>query len=158
MFRLVAILLIPIFVVGNSFAHSHGSAAHSPASQQRAHIHVGGDDRHEHSHAAQSHNHHSEHHSHEGGHGHDDEPENSGAQQEPIAPPVDHDSDAIYLVASDFATTSTGRVSIEVDSQLALPQFGVSFINSPAKILCPQPHKSPPSELPLYLFHAALRL
>jgi hypothetical protein len=156
MHRLVAILLIPIFVVGNSFAHSHGSAAHSPASHQRAHIHVGGDDHHEHGHAAHGHDHghkrHGEHHPHE------DEHESNGAQQEPIAPPVDHDSDAIYLVASDFATTSTGRVSIELDYQLALPQFGVSFVDSPAKIPCPQPHKSPPFELPLYLLHAALRL
>jgi hypothetical protein len=75
-----------------------------------------------------------------------------------MAPPVDHDSDAIYLVASDFATTSTSRVSIELDSQLSIPQFGVSFVDSPSKILSPQPYKSPPSELPLYLFHAALRL
>jgi len=156
MHQLVAILLIPILVVGNSFAHSHGPAAHSPASQHRAHFHFVGAAHHVHGHAAHGndhgHSHHGEHHSHQDEHG------DNGSQHEPIETPVDHDSDAIYLVTADLATTSANRVSIELDTKFAARVVEFEIVDWQSSNFFLQPDESPPSQLPLYLLHAALRL
>lgn len=158
MFRLAAILLIPIFVVGNSFVHSHGAAAHSPG-HSRTHIHVAGASHHERSHASDGHHLGHDHgHVHRGKHHvHDDENGGKGSQQEPIESPLDHDSDAIYLVAADLTAICTDRFSVEFDSP-AEANIGGWLVNLRPKHLCLQPHRSPPLGQTLYLLHAALRL
>lgn len=141
--RLVAILLIPFLLVGNALGHSHGIATHQSANHCRAHIHVGSAHHHgQHSHGSNGHRH---------GHDHEsDKPESA-----PVTP-VDHDSDAIYVVSADDAYIPTDRVL-----------FGVFyFVDAPLRILNDSRPSIPractlianTSELPLYLLHAALRL
>jgi len=143
--QLVVILLIPFLLLGNVLAHSHGSGAHQSANHSRAHIHIGSALHHGyHSHDAEDHH-----------HGHDHESEE---QESAPLPPAEHNSDAIYLASVGDAYTPSDRVSTE---------FGAScFIDAPPCILNesrPPAVRSckltaDPSELPLYLLHAALRL
>ena len=152
MHRLLAILLMPFFVLGNSLAHSHGSLAHQSPSQGRAHFHVGSTPQH-------GHEHHSHGHSHDGhSHGHDQEHESDDSLPAPVKTPDDHDSDAVYVVAADFVVTISDRSSIEV-GQYAAPEVVEDFlaaIRPPAG--CELRIRSTTPELPLYLLHAALRL
>ena len=159
MHRLIAILLIPFFVVGNSLAHSHGSAAHQSPSQGRAHIHVGSAPQHAHNHESHGHSHH------EHGHGHDHHSKTSEQKQKrddskpaPIEKTVDHESDAVYVATADYVVTTSARISTEMGS--------CDVVESVEDYLsCTRPnswHERPPlaspPELPLYLLHAALRL
>lgn len=143
--RFVAILLIPFLLVGNALAHSHGTTAHQSPNHGRAHIHIGSAPHHgHHSHETEGHHHEHDHES--------DEPESA-----PVVTPVEHDSDAIYVVSADDAYTPTDRVS----TVLVL-----SYFDTPLCILndsCPPVPRSctlcaNTSELPLFLLHAALRL
>lgn len=157
MHRFVAILLIPIFVVGNSFAHSHGQSVHSTEAHGRAHIHVGNasqhDARHESHSRAHGHSHHGHHqHSHHENQGRDE----SGSP--PVEVLVDHDSDAIYLVSADLAMNCSDRTSPEVDAPALVHTRDFLFVDMPAKIQHPQMDESPPPQRPLFLLHAALRL
>lgn len=152
MYRLLAILLMPFFVVGNSLAHSHGSAAHPSQSQGRAHFHVG-------STFQQGHEHHSHGHSHHGhSHSHDQDHASDESRTGPVEKPVEHDSDAFYFVAADFVVTTSDRTSIEVSSY-AIVETVEDYL---AEIRPPDRRdlriRSTTPELPLYLLHAALRL
>jgi hypothetical protein len=159
MHRLIAILLIPFFVVGNSLAHSHGTAAHLSPSQGRAHIHVGNTPQHNHSHESHGHSHH------EHSHGHDDHgqaPEKNkkgdDSKSVPLEKAVDHESDAVYVSTADYPVTTSARISIELGScdVVETVQDYLSGIRPRSW------HDRPPlaftNELPLYLLHAALRL
>ena len=158
MYRLAAILLIPIFVVGNSFAHSHGSAAHSSEGTGRAHVHVGNALRHTASHESHNHAHgHSNHEHHQ--HYHDEEHGREHLNSTSAEVPVDHDSDAIYLVSVDLALNCGGCTSLETDAQVLVHTTDVSFVEVPATVRRPQAdHSPPPQRLPCYLLNAALRL
>ncbi len=148
--RLVAILLIPFFVLGNSLAHSHGTAAHQSPSEGRAHFHFVSAHQQAHDHNSHGHSHQS--HSHEQAHESDD------SQPAPIEQPIDHDSDAIYIAIPDFMVTTCDRTLIETGS------FGfVETVEDYFAGIRPSPRRDFPqlattTELPLYLLHAALRL
>lgn len=154
MHRLIAILLIPFFVVGNCLAHAHGSAAHGSTSQGRAHIHVASATQHKHSHESHGHSHHDHDHAHHHGldHASDD------SKPAPVEKPVDHESDAVYVTGADFMVTTSDRLSIEVGSRT----FGETFGSYSSGNRIPSRRVHPPldttTELPLYLLHAALRL
>ena len=148
--RLIVILLIPFLLVGNARAHSHGMAAHQSHDHGRVHIHVTNTP------------HHHKHHSHESGdhdHGHDHESDAHEGEHEltPVTP-VEHDSDAIYLASADDVYTPTDRVSAESGSPVYVDP-PLCILNDPhptAALACVLSAR--PSELPLYLLHAALRL
>ena len=158
--RLVAILLIPFLVVGNSFAHAHGSAAHLSPGQGRAHIHVGSTTKHGHSHESHGHSHHSHGHDHGHNHGHanDQNPKRDDSKPAPLEKTVDHESDALYVAAADLMVKTTSRVSIEVDSCAVVESvaYCLSGIFMPSRLA--HPLLAMTSGLPLYLLHAALRL
>ena len=152
MHRLIAILLIPFFVVGNSFAHSHGAAAHLSPSHGRAHIHVGSAPKHGHSDESHGHSHHDHDHSHGQDHASDD------SKPAPLEKSVDHESDAVYVTAADFMVTTSDRMSIEDDSCAVVEtdEDYFSGIRSPSRL--DRPPLVTTTEQPLYLLHAALRL
>lgn len=149
MHRLIAIMLIPLFAVANSLAHSHSTAAHQASSHGRAHFHVGIAPQHSNQdHEPHEHSHH--------GHGHDHERDDS--ESAPVNP-ADHDSDAVYLVAADVVYTTSDRSLIEFDSDAVVktvkdypPQIQTSNRWRDRRRYSTAP------EIPLYLLHAALRL
>ncbi len=146
--RLVAILLLQISVLGNLFAHSHCGSALPTQGQNRAHIHVGSSLHvKQHKHGAHEHSH----------HGHHDHRQGDSSNSAPLEP-LDHDSDAVYLVAADLVFTTSERCTLEIESQFLEETFPclVGIANHPSTF-----HTlalSNTSELPLYLLHAALRL
>jgi hypothetical protein len=180
--RIIAILLIPFFVVSNVLAHSHGAAAHYSNGQTRSHIHVSGGAQHDHEshnheshehgshehgshdheshgHESHGHSHHSRHHDHQQ---HDPDQQNHDHDEKstdslPVAP-VEHDSDAVYLVAADSLFTTSERWVMDLDSQF-LHAMVICVVTVPKH---PSNHNAPPffstAELPLYLLYAALRL
>lgn len=146
--RLIAILLVPFFVVGNSLAHSHGDATHRSGNGARAHIHIGGA-------AHDDHRHH-------GPHGHSQHhhaPEHDGGGPESmLVDPTEHDADAIYLAAGDALFTASERCSLELET-LVEPGTETVFLG----VSCRSPgvltlRAGDPAGLPLYLLQAALRL
>jgi len=72
--------------------------------------------------------------------------------------PIEHDSDAVYLVAADCLFTTSDRCSLDLDSQF----FHETATDVITVAIRPPRLDAPPlsctSELPLYLLHAALRL
>lgn len=139
--RLMAILLMPLFVVGNSFAHSHGKFTHQSPGESHAHLHVGSAQHHKHSH----HDH----------HGHDHESDES--ESAPVAP-LEHDSDAVYLVAADFVYTACERISIEVETQYFVGTVPCLLKDFRPYSLRDRSSHATTTQLPLYLLQAALRL
>jgi hypothetical protein len=161
MCRLIAILLVPFFAVGNSLAHSHGSAAHPSSSHGRAHIHVGSDPQHSHGHASHGHSHHGHRHKHPN-HRHGDAVgqncKSDDSNPAPIELPFEHESDAVYVAAADFMVTASAQFSIEVGLCAAVEtvEHYLSTIRSRTRL--DRPPLAVISELPLYLLHAALRI
>ena len=146
--RLIAILLIPFLVVGNSLAHSHGVAAHQSHGQIRAHIHLGSGSGHDHDdHGSHGHSHHSHDHDHDG-----DNPDSTPVE------PVEHDSDAVYLVAADSLFTTSERDSFDLDSHFFRESATCVITVDSRPPLLHIPPLSCTAELPLYLLYAALRL
>jgi hypothetical protein len=159
MHRLLAILLIPFFVVGNSFVHSHGSAAHQSPSHGRAHFHVGSTPQHGHTHESHGHSHH------EHGHGHVHHGQTSEQKQKrddskpsPIEKTVDHESDAIYIAAADYVFTTSARISIEMGSGEVVKSVEDYVPCTQPDCWRERPPLTSPPGLPLYLLHSALRL
>ncbi|MCU0718151.1 MAG: hypothetical protein MUC83_00490 [Pirellula sp.] len=145
--KILTILLIPLLVLGNSFAHVPCGAAHSSQDDNRTHFHVGfgsnhAHDGHEHSHAHGSHSH--------GDHDHDNE--------SPASKPNDHDSDAIYLVVPEGEFSTPNCVTIDLDAssvfghvstRLAKPQVCLDrCVETFSRFHGP----------PLYLLHCAIRI
>ena len=147
--RLIAILLIPLFVVGNSLAHSHSTAAHPSPGDGRAHFHFGSAPHHGHDHH-DSHEHAK--HDHHGHHHESDEPGSA-----PVAP-VEHDSDAVYVAAADFMFTACDRISIEIDKHAFVGTVDCLLTDFRPPVLRDRPPLATTTQLPLYLLHAALRL
>jgi hypothetical protein len=154
MHQLLAILLMPVFVVGNSLAHSHSTATHRSASESRTHFHVGSAQEHGHHHHG-SHQHvKHDHHGHDH-HGHDhatDSPETT-----PVAP-VEHDSDAVYIDVSDFVYTAFDRHPIEIEACPFFKTRSCLLTVFRPSMLRDRPPLATTSQLPIYLLHAALRL
>ena len=150
--KILTIFLVPLLVLGNSFAHGSCSAALSSQDDNRTHFHVGlgsnhSHDEHEHSHAHGSHSHGS--HS-NGDHDHDHE--------SPASKPHNHDSDAIYVVVPDgeFSTPNCFTIDFEaatvfchVAECFSKPQV---FLNRYSETL--NRFHGPP----LYLLHCAIRI
>ncbi len=146
--KLIAILLMPILVLGNSFAHSHGVPTQSSQGHERAHFHVGGSDHHWH--------HHHESHEHSG-HKHDHDHESNDS---PLAPATssDHDSDAVYVAAPDYVFSVSNDNSLDFSS-LAVVAPSLSWqAQTRPNIWRVLPGETSSVELPLYLLYAALRL
>ncbi len=168
MHRLLTLLLLPFFVVGNSFAHTHECSAHSRDHDRRAHIHVGGNSHHDHGHhdhehATHAHSAASEHHSSRSSrdrqpHFHETFQDSGKSEREAIRLSCDHDSDAIYLIAIEFAVTNPERAAAEGSPQVALETRQHAFVNFRAKAAIYQPFQARHPARPLYLLHAALRL
>lgn len=162
MHRLVAILLIPFFVVGNSLAHSHEPAAHLSPSQGRAHIHVGSAPQHVNSHEAHGHSHHGHSHGHDHGKSHahasDQNHISDNSKPAPVEKPVDHESDAVYVSTADFFGTTSARISIEVTSCAVVEAVEDYLSGIRTNSLHDRPPLASTTQLPLYLLFAALRL
>jgi hypothetical protein len=153
--RLIAILLIPVFVVGNVLVHSNSRAAHQSHGQTWAHIHLSGGGHHDHDdHDWRSSSHHKDHH-HE--HQHHDHDQDSPDSTPPVAP-VEHDSDAVYLVPSESLFTTPERCTLNIDAQFchAASLCVITIANRPP-ILTVRPFFRT-AGLPLYLLYAALTL
>ncbi len=157
--RLIAILLIPLFVVGNSFAHSHGTAAHQSPIPSRAHFHVNSDPHHGHDkHESHEHSHHHHHgHDHHGHHHDEHDQESDESKSSPLAP-ADHDSDAVYVVAADFLYTTCYRIAIEIDSHAFIGTVVCLLTDFSPTVRRDRPPLATTADIPLYLLHAALRL
>ncbi len=152
--RLIAILLMPLFVVGNSLAHSHRTAAHQSQGLGRAHFHVGSALQHGH-HNGAPHKHANHDH-----HGHDDDGhdhESDAFESAPVAP-VEHDSDAVYVVAADFVYTACNRIFVEIASYSFVGTVACLLTDFRPSVLRDRPSLATTTRLPLYLLHAALRL
>ncbi len=150
MYRLLVILLLPFFVVGNSLAHSHGSAAHPSPSEGRAHFHFVSAHQHVHDHHSHGHSHHR--------HSHDHDQKSEDSKAAPIEQPIDHDSDAVYIAALDFMATTSDRTLIEARSFCVVEAVEDYFARIRPSIRRDHPQLATTTELPLYLLHAALRL
>lgn len=147
MTRLLAILLVPFFVVGNSFAHSHVDAAQTSSVASRAHVHVGGAHEHHHGHS---------HHRHEDRQ-HEDRHDNARATC-PQATPVDHDADAVYLTTPEYIRSTSPDASAEQTSLSSDPLVGSDCYHSCLFRSFELDRSASSSGPPLYLLHAALRL
>ena len=134
--RLLSILLIPLFVLGHALPHSHAASgvAEPDGHALRPHVHL-------HGHV----------------HAHDGEGE-STSPNDSLSPAAEHDSDAVYLVASGQSLTrNSGAIGIEV--QLAdWVAFSVPLtVDVRPRWRC----SDPPGRygtLPIYLLTASLRL
>jgi hypothetical protein len=150
--KILTILLIPLLVLGRSFAHVPCGAAHASQEDNRTHFHVGFDSNpshgdHDHSHDHGSHSHGS--HSH-GNHTHDHE--------SPASEQQEHDSDAIYLIVPDGEFSTPNGLAIDF---AATAVFGhvAARISKPS--LCMNRYVATFHRIhgpPLYLLHCAIRI
>ncbi len=146
--RIVSLLLIPFFVLGQALPHSHaGSGITEPDGHaERPHVHVSKHD-HDHGNGNGAHSH-SEHQSEEG----------NAIDSDVVTSANEHDSDAVYLIASsDLMTLPTH--STAVDGLVA--NWQVAAIPLAAKSECQFHSGAPPNRyatLPIFLLTASLRL
>ncbi len=140
--RFLSLLLIPFFVLGQCLPHSHaGSGVAEPDGHAlRPHVHLHGHD-----------------HAHDSDHEYLDESE-STSSSDSLSPAAEHDSDAVYLVASGQSLTRTsGAIGIEVHSA-----DWVAFSVPITVDVRPRWRTSDPPDryrtLPIYLLTASLRL
>jgi hypothetical protein len=150
--RLIAILLMPLFVVGNSLAHSHSTAAHQSPGEGRAHFHVGSAPQQGH------HNHDSHEHANHDHHDHDGDDHDSDEHESAPVAPAEHDSDAVYVATTDFVFTACDRISIEIDAHAFVGTVVCLLTDFRPSVLRDRPPLATTTQLPLYLLHAALRL
>ncbi len=148
--RFLAILLIPLFVIGNFFANVRCVVAEHSRSKCTAHIHFGGGGHHKHDgHDLREHSHHDHHH-----------PKKISSEAPGGNPSRadDHDSDAVYFVAADSLFKSSERFSVDLENPF--PRYTTSSLIAVEDLLQPyhEPRLSPFVKRPLYLLHAALRL
>lgn len=87
--KILTLLLVPLLVLGHSFAHVPCGAARASQEDNRTHFHVKFGTNHDHSHD----------------HGHDHE--------SPSDEPHEHDSDAIYLIVPDGEFSTPNAVTID---------------------------------------------
>ncbi|WP_146516491.1 hypothetical protein [Rubripirellula amarantea] len=147
--RILSLLLIPLFVLGQSLPHSHlGSGIGTPSDHaNRPHVHLGG-----------GHSHHDD-----GDHHHDHDETGvddlaCSATGFALSLPHQHDSDAVYLASA----------SIAVGRSAAAPSTDAVSVDACLSIESARPHvpmSSPRNVsarryggLPIYLLTASLRL
>jgi len=149
--RFVSLLLIPMFMLGHALPHSHaGTGVVEPDGHSlRSHIHVSGG--HHHDHDDDGHDHH-----HAGDPSQPERSEDAGANT--LLVPIDHDSDAVYLVDSDW-TLSRTVAAPRVDLVTVAWSSPAPSINRVGRLVCR--FGDPPDRyagLPIYLLTASLRL
>ncbi len=147
--RLLSLLLIPFFVLGQVLPHSHaGIGVHQPDDHAaRPHVHLFG---------GHSHHHDSDDHSHV----------DQAASTNPVdsigtvvaATPVEHDSDAIYLAQSNSFPSRASAIG-----QLSFATVGtiVELLSDrpvPSGVCCSKITLDRCAGLPIYLLVASLRL
>ncbi len=141
--RLLAVLIVPLLAVGNSFPHTHAVVDTVSHHAQRPHVHV----------AATHHSHGDHHH-----HGHE-EADRDQSDQPTNGLPFDHDSNAIYLSGGQFFLPTSADSNAEI--QLDCTGFVASNHRLGSRDCQPDlmghevPIRTGPS---LFLLHAALRL
>lgn len=137
--RIVSLLLIPFFVLGQALPHSHaGSGVAEPAGHAlRPHVHL---------------------HSHDyGDHHHPSSERNKTPLGDEVSPAADHDSDAVYLAASmQWARTYPSiAIDVLVKEWVGYPIYVV------VEKQCICRNGDPPDQyarLPIYLLKASLLL
>jgi hypothetical protein len=156
--RIVSLLLIPMFMLGQALPHSHaGSGVAEPeCHSRRPHVHLDFDhhhasdgDDHDHHHASDDHGHH-----HSGQQGDTSDTDSSAA----FSIPLDHDSGAVYFTQTDWTTTRT-VASLKVDSSdLLWTSIASLFVCDPRmrNRLSDPPDRYWPR--PIYLLTASFRL
>ncbi|TWU22393.1 hypothetical protein Pla52o_34490 [Novipirellula galeiformis] len=149
MIRFVSLLLIPFFVLGQALPHSHAgtSVAEPDGHALRPHLHLHS---HDHHHGDETHHHdHADRHAGE---------EDLAADAQGISPAPDHDSDALYLAASEQSLTRHSQ-SITIEVQAA--DWDVFIVPYEVDTRCRYRTSDPPdpmAALPIYLLTASLRL
>ncbi len=151
--RLVSLLLILLLVLGQPLIHSHaGSGVFEPGGHDlRPHVHL----------AAHSHQHDAPHgddeHHHEGDHPRDSDNHEQSPEGEAVSPLVDHDSDAIYLLASTAVSASVPSFSIDFEvAQTRSVAYFNQFDAPDRNCSCGPPDRY--ATLPVFLLTASLRL
>ncbi|TWT78960.1 hypothetical protein CA13_03570 [Planctomycetes bacterium CA13] len=150
--RFVSLLLLPMFMLGQTLPHSHaGSNVREPDDHSlRPHVHI-------------THSHHDHHGGHEHGHQHDAEEFSVGGFGD-LSPFANHDDDAVYFATS---AVSTNRVLVASQSDwlrmlaLSPPSALSPSIVTVSDLCCCSRISDPPdrySALPVYLLTASLRL
>ncbi len=150
MTRLVSLLLVPFFVLGQALPHSHaGTSVVEPDGHSiRAHIHVAGG--HHHDHDGDEHEHHD-----------GDQSDAAGsktATSAAVSAATDHDSDAFYLAESNW-TASRTVAKPRMDSAVLVWASFAPLMKPDAREVCRL--GEPPDRyagLPVYLLTASLRL
>lgn len=145
--RLVSLLLVPFFVLGQALPHSHaGTGVLQPDGHStRAHFHlvVGHHQDHDYEHD----------HHHTG-----DQAEAGHSESAALSVPGDHDSDAIYLADTDWTVSRTVSAP-QVDSTAVVWTSFVPSVGREVRLCCRMEH--PPDRdagLPIYLLTGSLRL
>lgn len=165
MCRIVAFFLMPLLVVSNCLAHTHGATALHSTSEIRAHIHLGfgrEHNSHKHDRASVSRKFAHKHSDHSHDHDHDHEHQENGCTTldgKPVQQtPIEHDSDAVYLVGADCVYISVEPSSFELDCVHLVESAtsGVAILCEPSCVSTTSCHCV--LQRPLYLLHAALRL
>jgi hypothetical protein len=150
MYQVIAILLLPLLVMGNS--HSHCLAAHCLPGEVPAHIHTGFAQYHSHEDKSHTHGRHA--HSHQD-HRHNHKKDRTESTQ---LTPVDHDADAVYLSPTASYFVESSRTIFDVTTNMPEPRTVVlDALRSPTHNSVRTSHLTY-SGLPLYLLHAALTL
>jgi hypothetical protein len=145
MVRVLALLLIPLLFIGPAMSHSHsdGMGGVPIDHDSRPHFHL-----HSHGHS------HDDRHPHHGRHTSDTEQSNELAK---ISPVSDHDSDAIYLAATDTVLGSSESFNISLIStgwSVHLGQICCESAN-PHPIMGPPRLSGYPS---VYILHSSLQI
>jgi hypothetical protein len=129
--KILTILLIPLLVLGPSFAHVPCGAAHASQEDHRTHFHVGFDSNHSH-----------------GDHDH----------ESPASEQQEHDSDAIYLIVPDGEFSTPNGLTIDF---AATAVFGHIAARISRPSLCMNRYLATFHRIhgpPLYLLHCAIRI
>lgn len=140
--RLLSLLLIPFFVLGQCVPHSHaGSGLAEPDGHAiRPHVHLHGHD-----------------HGHDHAHEHADEGESTSANDS-LSPAAEHDSDAVYL---DVSGQSLTRTSVAIGIEVHSADWVAFSVPLTFDVRSRRRTGDPPDRyrtLPIYLLTASLRL
>ena len=146
--QLLSILLLPFFLLGNSFIH--GSSKQSSLDPSLPHFHLTSWHHEHHCHDARSHFHHGRKHAHRA--------EEKGQTSSTPERPADHDSDAIYLIVLEDALSSLeSRLLDAPDLAIDTAQVG-GFNETCARVHLITYRSVACLGPPIYLLLAVLRL
>lgn len=140
--RLISLLLIPFFVLGQALPHSHAGIGVAESSDHalRPHVHVHGHD-----------------HDHDEHYGHADDVK-TPSQFGQLLSTADHDSDAVYFAAStQLVTRSAEALPVDVLATNLVAGFVPLTLDSGSRFRASDPPDCH-ATLPIYLLTASLRL